>query len=154
MAPNFIEIFGNSTEKRRFLSRNACQQRQRSSEKAVHRVLRACNDALVCLSGFARESVAVLALISKFLHAKSRDFRPQNCAISAPNARSSHHKRAQKHLAQSICRATHTCDCLHCFCKRWARVARQNCAENHRIFRDFNRKSRFLNKKFCGKKHR
>ena len=141
MAPNFIEIVGNSTEKRRFLSRNACQQRQRSSEKAAHRVLRACNDALVCLSGSARDSVAVMALISKFLYAKSRDFRPQNCAISAPNARSTHHKRAQKHLAHSLCRATHTCDCLYCFCKRWARVARKNGAEFHRNCRELNRKT-------------
>ena len=110
MAPNFIEIFGNSTEKRRFLSRNACQQRQRSSEKAVHRVFRACNDALVCLSGFARESVAVMALISKFLHAKSRDFRPQNCAISAPNARSTRNKRAQNQIMHFMCRATLFCE--------------------------------------------
>ena len=87
MAPNRIEIFGNSTEKRRFLSRNACQQRQRSSEKAAHRVLRACNDALVCLSGFARESVAVMALIFKFLHAKSRDlgtFHPVRKLLGVP----------------------------------------------------------------------
>ena len=118
IAPDLIEVFATSTEKRAVLPRNACQQRQRSSEKAAHRVKRACNDAFLCFDGFARASAAVAALIFKFLHAKSRDFRPQNCAISAPNARSSHHKRAQKHLAQSICRATHTCDCLYCFCKR------------------------------------
>ena len=71
IAPDLIEVFATSTEKRAVLPRNACQQRQRSSEKAAHRVKRACNDAFLCFDGFARASAAVAALIFKFLHARA-----------------------------------------------------------------------------------
>ena len=42
----------------------------------------------------------------------------------------------------------------NCFCRRWARVARQNCAEIRQNFLDFNGKSRLMNAKFRDKKHR
>ena len=40
------------------------------------------------------------------------------------------------------------------FCRRWARVACQKCAETHRNSRDFNQTSRILNATSRGKKHR
>ena len=41
-----------------------------------------------------------------------------------------------------------------CFCRLCARVTCQNCAEIRRKFRDFNRKSGFMNAKFRDEKHR
>ena len=51
----------------------------------------------VSLLHFVRASVAAIVPIFKILHAKSRAFRPQICAIAAPNVRASHMKCAQTH---------------------------------------------------------
>ena len=48
-----------------------------------------------------RASVAAAALICKVLHAKSREFRPQNCASSAPNVRANDDAREARRLIQN-----------------------------------------------------
>ena len=67
-------------------------------------------------------------------------------------------RRTQEKRADSFKMLLTPCHALmrfqECFCKRWARVARQNCAEFRRKSRDFNGKSRLMNAKFRDKKHR
>ena len=71
------------------------QRQPLSSEKAAHRVHRAWLDhfcaSCVCLLA----SVAAIVPIFKILHAKSRDFRPQNRTISVPTVRATFNLRAQ-----------------------------------------------------------
>ena len=66
-------------------------------------------------------------------------------------------RRTQEKRADSFQLILKPCHALLCFrkhfCKRWARVARQNCAEIRRKFRDFNGKSRLMDAKFRDKKH-
>ena len=62
--------------------------------------------SFVCL---VRASVAALLLIFKILHAKSREFRTQNCAISAPTVRAGRKKCAQTLSKGFKGRAAHSC---------------------------------------------
>ena len=96
--------------------------------------------------------MVAIVLIFKISDAKSREFRSQNYAISAPKVRARRKSCSQTQSNGIRCRVMHSCAFIEAFGKRWARGARQNRAEDHRIIRDFNRKSRFLNAKFCGKK--
>ena len=68
-----------------------------SSRKPVNHQHRASNDrrCLSCASCACRWPAT--ALICKVMHAESREFRPQNCAISVPNVRAGRKRSAQTH---------------------------------------------------------
>ena len=57
----------------------------------------------------ARAVAAAGAQKFKNLHAKSREFRPQNCAISVPTVRAGRKKCAQTHSKGFKSHATHCC---------------------------------------------
>ena len=58
----------------------------------------------------ARAVAAAGAQKFKNLHAKSREFRAQNCAILAPDARTKRGRGAQKQCTSLAGRATPSCD--------------------------------------------
>ena len=75
--------------------------------------------------------------IARISAAKLRNF-------GAEGARSTQEKRADSF--QMLLKPCHALLRLrHRFCRRWARVALQNCAEIRRHFRAFNGKSRLMN---------
>ena len=91
------------------------------------------------LQSFARK-------IARMSTAKLRKF-------GAERARRTQEKRADSF--QMLLTPCHAFLCFQeCFLKRWARVARQNCAEIRRKSREFTGKSRLMNAKFRDKKHR
>ena len=91
-----------------------------SSKKPAHLVQRACNDRLCLFCASCARSVAAIALIFKILHAKSREFRPQNCAISVLNVRKACKKSAQKQAGCLLRRVAH----ILTFCEVFASAGR------------------------------
>ena len=62
-----------------------------------------------------RVSTAAIVLIFEILNAKSREFRSQNDAISAPKVRAKRKNRAQTQSKGIRCRVMHSCAFIEAF---------------------------------------
>ena len=100
--------------------------------KNTGKLRKTCTACAACIklfferfAGVLRASAAVIALIFNISNAKSRGFRPKNCAILVQKERATREERAQKQRTCTAQRVTHACD----FCAFYAGAGRVCCSK-------------------------
>ena len=109
-------IIRDFNRKSRFLNAKFCGKKvSLSSEQAAHLVHRASNDRRCHPCAFVREYMIAIVLIFKISDAKSREFRSQNYAISAPKVRARRKNCSQTQSKGIRCRGMHSCAFIEVF---------------------------------------